>query len=352
MSYAARLAKRDSAILATPAQAAAPRLADYARIVVAFSGGKDSLAALLATMSAMHAQGVPLDRLELWHHDVDGAGEGFMDWPITTAYCRAVADALGLPLLLSYKAGGILREMNRDNCPTAPMHYQDESGAWHVSGGKGPNGTRGLFPQVSPDLRVRWCSAYAKIDVMDAAIRGQARFADGRPSLVITGERAEESSNRARYATFEPHRADNRNGSRNPRQIDHWRPVHGLDEGAIWALIRAAGIVPHVAYQLGWGRLSCLSCIFGSANQWATIAAVFPGHFERVAAREESAGRTIQRKASVRELAARGTPYAAALARPDLVELANGTTWTQPVIVAPDAWTMPAGAFGESAGPV
>ena len=54
--------------------------------------------------------------------------------------------------------------------------------------GNGPAGTRGIFPQTSPDLRVRWCSPALKIDVLAAAIRNQPRFLDGR-TLVITGER-------------------------------------------------------------------------------------------------------------------------------------------------------------------
>jgi 3'-phosphoadenosine 5'-phosphosulfate sulfotransferase (PAPS reductase)/FAD synthetase len=327
-----------------------PTFRHYRRIVVAFSGGKDSLAALLVLIRELEAAGLDWRELvELWHHDVDG-GESFMDWPVTTAYCRAVAKALGLRFYESFKVGGILGEMNRDNVPTAATRFQDQDGVWHEVGGKGRPGTRGLFPQVSPDLRVRWCSAYVKIDVMDRALCNQERFKDGR-TLIITGERAEESSNRAGYKTFEPHRADSRNAARNRRYIDHWRPVHGLDESAVWELIRAAGIVPHVAYQLGWSRLSCLSCIFGSANQWATIAAVFPVHFERVAAREELSGKTIRRGVSVRELAAAGTPYREALERPDLVALANSTAWTVPVLVDPAAWTLPAGAFGESAGP-
>lgn len=327
----------------------APDLATYRRIIVAFSGGKDSLAALLVLLRDLDAAGLSRNMVELWHHDVDG-GESFMDWPITAAYCRAVASALRLRYYESFKVGGILGEMNRADSPTAPTRYQDESWTWRQVGGNGPAGTRGLFPQVTADLRTRWCSAYVKIDVMDRAICGQARFLDGA-TLVITGERAEESSNRAKYKTFEPHRVDTRNGSRKPRHVDHWRPVHALDESAVWALIRAAGIVPHVAYLLGWGRLSCLSCIFGSANQWATIAAVFPTHFERVAEREAASGKTIRRGQSVRELAAIGTPYAAALARPDLVALANSSAWTMPIVIEPSAWTMPAGAFAENAGP-
>lgn len=324
-------------------------LRDYNRVLVAFSGGKDSLAALLVTLDALDEAGVPRNVVELWHHDVDG-GTPFMDWPVTPAYCQAVADALGLPLFTSYKVGGILGEIDRDNAPTAPTRFETRERDWIEVGGKGRPGTRGLFPQVAADLRTRWCSAYVKIDVMDRAICGQARFEIGR-TLVVTGERAEESSNRARYSTFERHRADTRDGARRARYIDHWRPVHAFSESDVWDVIKAEGIVPHVAYLLGWGRLSCLSCIFGSADQWATIAAVFPDHFERVAEREARSGKTINRRHSVRELARLGTPYAEALARPDLVAVANGHAWTLPIQVEPAAWTLPAGAFGESNGP-
>ena len=71
-----------------------PDLHSYDRIVIAFSGGKDSVASLLTVMDA----GVPPERIDVYHHDVDGNGPSFMDWPSTTAYCRAVSgstDAAG-----------------------------------------------------------------------------------------------------------------------------------------------------------------------------------------------------------------------------------------------------------------
>lgn len=322
-------------------------LATYDRIVLAFSGGKDSVAALLHLLDL----GVDLNKVELHHHEVDGGGPDFMDWSVTPAYCRAFAQAFGLPLYTSYKVGGFAREMDRDNTGTAPIYWEGPNGAHgHRGGDSGKVGTRLVFPQVSPSLAVRWCSAYLKIDVMDSVIRADPRFLEGR-TLVITGERAQESANRAAYKTFEPHRADSRDGSRVRRYIDHWRPVHAWTESQVWDALRRWGVVPHVAYQLGWGRLSCLSCIFGSPNQWATIRAIFPDRFEIIRAREERTGKTIQRKRDVTGLADAGRPYAAALDRPDLVALASGHTWTGPIRVDPAAWVMPAGAFGESAGP-
>jgi hypothetical protein len=82
-----------------------PDLLSYDHILVGFSGGKDSLACVLHLLDL----GVPPDRIELWHHDIDGAGQAYMDWGCTPAYCRAVAAALGLRILFSWREGGFLR---------------------------------------------------------------------------------------------------------------------------------------------------------------------------------------------------------------------------------------------------
>jgi 3'-phosphoadenosine 5'-phosphosulfate sulfotransferase (PAPS reductase)/FAD synthetase len=199
---------------------AAPDLRSYDHFVVAFSGGKDSVACLATLIDA----GVPPARIGLYHHDVDGAGESFMDWPCTTAYCRAVAAAFNVPLYLSWKEGGFLREMLRDGTAPAPIHFETPLGATGAVGGNGHPGTRLRFPQVTADLNQRWCSSYLKIDCMAALIRAQDPFLDAR-TLVVTGERAEESRARAGYAMFEPDRTDTRAGTRRRRHVDHWRPV-------------------------------------------------------------------------------------------------------------------------------
>ena len=52
----------------------------YDHVIVAFSGGKDSVACLLHLLDL----GVPREKIELWHHDVDGReGSDLMDWPVT-----------------------------------------------------------------------------------------------------------------------------------------------------------------------------------------------------------------------------------------------------------------------------
>jgi 3'-phosphoadenosine 5'-phosphosulfate sulfotransferase (PAPS reductase)/FAD synthetase len=190
-----------------------PDLSSYSTIVVAFSGGKDSLACLLHLLES----GVERDRIELWHHDVDGReGSELMDWRCTRSYCERVAEALGVRIFFSWKVGGFEREMLREGTATAPTRFELPDGSVAESGGRGKPGTRLKFPQKAADLSVRWCSAYLKIDVGASALRNQARFENTR-TLVVSGERAEESSARAKYRGFEPDRADRRGSTAGPR---------------------------------------------------------------------------------------------------------------------------------------
>lgn len=316
-------------------------LDSYDTIIVAFSGGKDSLACFLYLLWL----GVPREKIELWHHDIDGReGSSLMDWPCTRDYCRAIAEAFGVKLYYSWKMGGFEGEMDRLERATAPIAFETDQGV-RYTGGKGPLGTRGVFPQVSPDLSVRWCSAYLKIDVGAAAIRNQPRFV-GKRTLFLTGERADESASRAHYAKLEPHRADLRKG-REPRHVDQWRVVHDWSENQVWSIIAHFRINPHPAYRLGWGRVSCAACIFGSANQFASLYVANPSQFMAVARKEAASGQTIKRVLNLTALASRGTPYQM---RQHDIDAACSHVFNEPVIL--DLWTLPSGAFGESTGPM
>ena len=323
-----------------------PDLQSYDHILIGFSAGKDSVACLLTLLEA----GVSPSRIELHHHEVDGRGEPFMDWPSTASYCAAIAAAFEVPIFFSWREGGFLREMLRNGQPTAPILFEAPNTQIRAIGGAGPPGTRLRFPQVSADLSVRWCSSSIKIGVMDALIRNQERFLSSR-TLVVTGERAQESAARARYAYFEPHRSDTRTGSRRRRHVDHFRPVHHWNEAKVWTIMQRHGVTPAPAYRLGWNRLSCFSCIFGTPAQWATIRIIAPEWFERIARYEERFRCTIQRNRSIREIADHGTPFPSALAQPEIVRRALAPRWNDPVITSSLKWRLPAGAFGEGGGP-
>jgi 3'-phosphoadenosine 5'-phosphosulfate sulfotransferase (PAPS reductase)/FAD synthetase len=324
---------------------ATPDLASYDYYLIAFSGGKDSEACVLNLLE----RGVDRSKIEIMHHDVDG-GQSFFDWPVTTAYCRAFAKAFQLPIYMSWREGGILREMLRDGAPTAPVAFEQADGTIGRAGGDGPLGTRKKFPQCSASLQTRWCSSAAKVDVGAAAVRGQDRFL-GKRTLFITGERAQESAARSKYLPFEPHRTDTRDGTRRARHVDHWRPILHWTEQEVWAILQRHGVNPHPCYWLGVSRASCAFCIFSNADQWATLKHIWPERFEVVANYEQEFGVTIKRNITVRDLAAKGRPYPPALEHPEIARLALSEHYDIPILVDPASWTLPPGAFGEGAGP-
>jgi 3'-phosphoadenosine 5'-phosphosulfate sulfotransferase (PAPS reductase)/FAD synthetase len=188
--------------------------------------------------------------------------------------------------------------------------------------------------------------SHVKIMVMDAAIRNQARFQRKR-TLVLTGERFEESSNRQTYQVFQKHRTDLRDG-RVPRIVDHWRPIHRWPEAAVWKLIERFHINPHPAYWLGWGRVSCAPCIFGSPDQWASLRVVNPEQFNMVADYEVTLDHRIDAHMTVVQMADKGCPF------PDMdprqIQAALSRTYSEPVFI--ESWTLPRGALrGDTTGP-
>lgn len=310
-------------------------LSDYDRFVVAHSGGKDSMACMLHLLEI----GVPREKIALEHHLVDGRESTLMDWPCSESYLQAVADAFNLPLTMSYRVGGFEREMLRDNCGTAPITFTRSDGTLVTMGGERskPN-TRRKFPQVTADLRLRWCSGSLKGDPFARKLVNDPCFTEGK-TLVITGERAEESTNRAGYADFELHRCDNRHG-RVPRWIDHWRPVLRWSERQVWDIIQRARILCHPAYWIGLARASCRHCVFHGPDERATMREVDPIGFQVIADYERSFGFTVHRQLNVHELADRGKSY-----EPDpyWVQVAMSKEFTLPVFM--DPWVLPPGAF-------
>lgn len=92
-------------------------LEDYDMIIVLFSGGKDSLACVLRLLE----MGVPKEKIELWHHDIDGGEPNLhMDWLPTQNYCRAVAEYLGIRLRVSWRIGGFWSEVYRIGASNSP----------------------------------------------------------------------------------------------------------------------------------------------------------------------------------------------------------------------------------------
>lgn len=316
----------------------------YDFYLVAFSGGKDSLASVLSLLE----QGVDPKKIELWHHDIDGR-EGQVadfkaDWTCTPDYCRKVAEALGFPIYFSWRIGGFEGELLKENDKTKGVRFETPTGVQESGGKNSVIGTRRLFPQVSANLQTRWCSGLLKIDVGRSAISGQKRFNDRR-ILFVTGERTEEGGDRSNYPTFEYH-GTHRPGNSKNRTVHHYRPVLNWDEEAVWAIIEKNLINPHPCYRLGWHRCSCETCIFGNCDQWASLKSVNPKKFEIVAGLEDSFEKTIDRSKARRSLRTWADEGAAYKSRDTAArEAASKTTFDEPVILPEGTWTLPVGAF-------
>ena len=157
-------------------------------IVVLFSGGKDSMACYFKLLE----MGVPKEKIELWHHDIDGGHPTRrMDWRCTQNYCKSFAEAENVPLRVSYRVNGFFGELYRVGASEPVEWIEPETG--EVKQCRLSNnylkckelkenateemekqlkefGYRMKFPAKSGDLSRRWCSAYLKIAVADSVV--------------------------------------------------------------------------------------------------------------------------------------------------------------------------------------
>lgn len=164
-------------------------LESYDLIAVLLSGGKDSIACYLKLLEL----GVPKEKMELWHHDIDG-GHPYrrMDWRCTHNYVQAFAEAEDVTLRRSWRVNGFFGELYRIGA-SEPIEWQDpETGiirrckpssnyikclkirqhaAEDMEKQLMAYGYRMKFPMKTGDLNRRWCSAYLKIMVFDMVLR-------------------------------------------------------------------------------------------------------------------------------------------------------------------------------------
>jgi len=265
---------------------------DYDLIAVQYSGGKDSTACLLMVLRLLADRPDLRERVEIWHQDVDGNSDPFMDWPVTLPYTEAVAELFGLPLVVNYREGGFKGEiLRRPGQARGRKMLLDRQGKATAIGKKPLPGQLGRrrFPAKSPSLITRWCTGDLKIDVAKTMYGHQAT--KGRSKiLTVTGERVQESAARAGYYRGQP-LSETRN-----RSIHQLRIVYDHDEAAVWDEYRYAfpgepyGLQPHPVYELGWNRCSCAGCVFSGPKDWAMLRQVAPTFYANVADLERDLG--------------------------------------------------------------
>lgn len=325
----------------------------YDSIIISESGGKDSMACLFYLLDL----GIPSQQIELWHQSVDGGGDDmveFMDWPVTESYIDAVGQHFGIQVAYQWRSRGIYGELLRKDSMTGDVYYAEDGKIVRLPTKRGKATTRRRWPAMSPDLRVRWCSPYVKIDVFRRVLNNHPRFrgVPGTPRkiLVVTGERREESPNRSLYSETEMHACSTGN-----RIVHAWRPVIDWTEQKVWDAYEKRRFLPHPAYLLGWNRTSCFGCIFSTADLWAMMREIAPERFYRLVAMEKELGHTIDpNRLTLEQKADAGSlkrlPKDARTSQ--WVQLALSRTFNKNDLIM-KKWEVPAGAFrGSVGGPI
>lgn len=313
----------------------------YDQIIVSYSGGKDSTACALL----MKEYGIPVEKVWLWHQCVDGRGDTsvkFFDWPSTEGYVTKFSELVGMKLDFQWRHYGFYGELTRQDSLSNDVSFTRNGETTHLPTVGGKASTRLKWPAKTASLNTRWCSAYLKIDVAARALSNHPDL-KGKRVLFITGERREESTARSKYKEAELHRCNSKS-----RLVHHWRPVIDWKEQDVWTVMENNRIMPHPAYFLGFPRLSCRSCIFYSANHWATLNKVAPEVIREIAEIEQELGFTLDNKFTVMELINKGKSLLRQENRP-FIKLAT-TEYVGEIVT--DKWILPAGAFGAGGGSI
>ncbi len=108
--------------------------------------------------------------------------------------------------------------------------------------------------------------------------------------LSCMGLRAQESSSRAKKATFERD-ARSSNGR---REVHTWLPIHDWAVEQVWARIEASGVEHHRAYDLGMSRLSCCFCVFAPKAALVLAGRHNPELLDAYVAVEKKIGHTFR----------------------------------------------------------
>lgn len=378
-------------------------LEEYDLIVVLFSGGKDSTACYLKLIEL----GVPKEKIELWHHDIDGGHPTRrMDWRCTQNYVKAVAEAEGVTLRVSYRVNGFFGELYRIGA-SEPIEWIDPDTGEVKQCKLSPNylkckelkehateemeellkeyGCRLKFPAKTGDLSRRWCSAYLKIDVMGSVISNldrlkeletlggkrhkfpakggthQGRWCSGNLKAAVQDSvtanlqetrkdkkilivSGERRGESAGRAKYNEIEIGRQNAeAKAHRTVHQWRCCIDYTEKDVWELLKRHHINPHPCYRVGWNRCSCAMCIFSTPRLYAGFNELFPEDFKELHNDEVRLGFTLDNKKNLYEFIEGAESCVNRNDQKALHSIQTGEFTTEDVYI--EDWKYPAGAF-------
>lgn len=237
--------------MSNPPVAVTPDVLDLvfrsAAVAIGVSGGKDSQAAVIATMAYLDSKGHVGPRV-LVHADL-----GSVEWEESLPVCERLAKHFGLELLIVRRKAGGLMERWEARWESSKRRWEELS-------------TVTLVPCWSTPS-MRFCTSEQKTHVIVAELKRRFK---GIPIINVTGVRRAESAARAK-STISSWDAD--------RRILHWRPIADWSVEDVFVAIDDSGLAPHAAYrQFGMSRVSCRFCIMSNIDDMVAAAAQPEAH--------------------------------------------------------------------------
>lgn len=383
----------------------------YDLIIVLFSGGKDSMACFYKLLEL----GVPKEKIELWHHDIDGGHPTRrMDWRCTQSYVRSFAEVEEVPIRISYRVNGFFGELYRVGA-SEPIEWIDPETGEIMQCKPSHNylqcqglkeqctedmekalkqyGYRMKFPAKSGDLSRRWCSAYLKIAVADSVISNmdrleqlgelggkrlkfpakggthQGRWCSGnlkaavQDSVTSNLDKTKENTKilvisgerrgeSAGRALYNEMEIHRTNAEKKShRTVHQWRPVIDYSEKDVWEVLKRHHVNPHPCYRAGWNRCSCAQCIFSTPKLFAGIRELYPEEYALLKQDEVILGFTLDNKCDLDTFVGDAKSCVSYRDGRAIHNLITGEFIPDEVYVKGE-WMYPAGAFhGADGGP-
>ena len=383
----------------------------YDLIILLISGGKDSVACYYKLLEL----GVPKQKIELWHHDIDGGNPTRrMDWRCTADYIRAFAKAEQVPLRVSWRKNGFFGELYRIGA-SEPIEWQEpdtqevmqcalsknyqkclklkEKSAADMEQELEKLGYRMKFPMKNADLSRRWCSAYLKIMVADTVLRNlcsldslekmggkrlkfpakggthQGCWCSGnlkaavQDSVTASLEKTrkdtqllivsgERRGESAGRSKYNEMEIHRTNAVAKAHRIVHqWRPVIDYSEKDVWEVLKRHKVNPHPCYRAGWNRCSCAMCIFSTPKLFAGIRELYPEDYEMLRQDEKTLGFTLDNHGDLDTFVGNAGSCVYHGDQEAIKSLITGAFSVDSVYVKGE-WKYPAGAFhGAEGGP-
>ncbi|QJU58460.1 phosphoadenosine phosphosulfate reductase family protein [Sphingomonas sp. AP4-R1] len=212
------------------------------------SGGKDSTASAHAAISLLDALGHPRDRRIAIHADL-----GRAEWRSTPNMVAAIADRLGIPLLVVSRSAGDMVARWEQRFLSGKRRYEALE-TYNLIG-----------PWSSASLR--FCTSELKVQVIGPEL---ARRYRGETVVSVIGLRRDESPSRRSTPISRSDERFAKPGNAAGTRMLSWHPAVDWSAGDVFGIHERHGLPLHEAYvRYRTTRLSCAFCVLASAHDLA-----------------------------------------------------------------------------------